>query len=254
MASQEMLGVLGGMGPLATADFFRKLIEETSARCDQEHIPVAICSLPDIPCRTNAILHAARSPLPRMLDGLRKLDQLGATCIVVPCNSAHYWHKELAAATSAPVLHIVDAVREQIRMCTTGPVHLGILGTESTIAANIYQNRLRNNRFSFTVNSPEERNTLVTAAITLVKAGEPSKAGALLEQAIYLLLERGVETPVLACTEIPVALAAINSPLLPRCIDATRALARAAVRWWLRRHKAPPPHQPAPHLLERRYA
>ncbi|HZX27453.1 MAG TPA: amino acid racemase [Telluria sp.] len=225
------LGVLGGMGPLATADFYRKIVEETDAHCDQEHIPVLVYSLPDIPCRSTAIMDRGRSPLPRMIEGLRKLEQAKVEAIAIPCNTAHYWYRDLCKATSLPILHIVDAVAVELQRMSYQPRHLGLLATESTLAARIYHDRLAGHGYSFTVNAPDDREKLVVRAINLVKQGRPQEGGHLLELAVRKLLDRGVEAPILACTELPVALESIGSSLLSCCVDASRALAKAAVAW-----------------------
>ena len=86
----KRLGVLGGMGPLATVDFLQKLIEETPATRDQDHIPLIAYSVPQIPERPAAIAGHGESPLPHMLDGMRTLRNAGATMIAIACNTAHY--------------------------------------------------------------------------------------------------------------------------------------------------------------------
>ena len=95
----DFLGVLGGMGPLATADFLRKLVKKTPAGIDQEHIPVLLygdCTIPD---RTANIVGGGLSPLPKLLDGIRFLNESGAKVICIPCNSAHCWYEEMQAAS-----------------------------------------------------------------------------------------------------------------------------------------------------------
>lgn len=229
------LGVLGGMGPLATADFYRKLVEETPASRDQDHVPALICSLPDIPCRGTALMHGGPSPLPRMLEGLQQLKHAHVECVTIPCNTAHYWYSALCKSSGMTILHIVDAVRDELARIAPRPRGVGLLATEATVAARIYQDRLAGQGYVFHLNTPDMRRTHVAAAIDLVKRGRPRDAGALLEEAIHALLEQDVQVPILACTELPVALEAVRSPLLDRCIDANRALARAAVAWSIRR-------------------
>ena len=92
--TKSFLGVLGGMGPLATADFLRKLVRKSRADTDQEHIPVLLygdCTTPD---RTASIVAGGPSPLPQLLDGIRFLNRNGARAICIPCNSAHAWVEE----------------------------------------------------------------------------------------------------------------------------------------------------------------
>ncbi|MGN6702422.1 MAG: aspartate/glutamate racemase family protein, partial [Burkholderiaceae bacterium] len=222
----------------------RKLVEETPATKDQDHVPVIVDSVPQIPCRVAAVLDGAASPLPAMQAGLRRLERAGAECVVIACNTAHYWVDQLCASTALPILHIADAVGQELaRRKATGPDSgtggsVGLLATEATLAAEIYPRRLAAAGVTFVVNPPEERAEFVLPAIALVKRGDSRAAGALLAEAIRRLRARGAGACVLACTELPVALEAAHPELLADCIDPTRALAREAVRWALARRAA----------------
>jgi aspartate racemase len=110
---------------------------------------------------------------------------------------------------------------------------VGLLCTEATIAARIYQDRLSANGIECVLNPLTEREKLVRFAIDAVKRGSLEEAGQAVESAAALLFERGAQTVILGCTELPVALDAIRSDAAPRCIDATRALARECVAWSL---------------------
>lgn len=228
-----LLGVLGGMGPMATADFFRKLIEETAAERDQDHVPVIIYSVPQMPSRDGAIMRGGESPLPHMLAGIRALKQQRAACVAIPCNTAHYWYDELRRDSGLPILHIVDAACAELNRRAGVQKRVGLLCTEATIKARIYQDRLSAHGIECLVNPPDEREALVNFAIDAVKRGHLDDAGHAVESAAARLLERGVETLILGCTELPVALEAIRSPAMARCVDATRALARASAEWSL---------------------
>ncbi len=229
----RLLGVLGGMGPLATADFFRKLIEETPAQRDEQHVPVVVYSVPQMPSRENAITCGGESPLPHMLAGMMALGKLEVGCVAIPCNTAHYWYDELQRASGLPILHIADAACDELRKRGSAQSRVGLLCTEATIAARIYEHRLVAHGIECLLNSVEERATLVRVAIDAVKAGRLDEGGRAIERAAIQLFERGVDTVILGCTELPVALEAIRSTVVPRCIDATRALAREGVAWSL---------------------
>ena len=228
-----LLGVLGGMGPMATADFFRKLIEETPAERDEDHVPVIVYSVPQMPSRDSAITRGSESPLPHMLAGMRALKEQRVGCVAIPCNTAHYWYDELRRKSGLPILHIVDAACEALQQRGGAQTRVGLLCTEATIEARIYQDRLSAHGIECVLNSPEERKAFVRVAIDEVKRGRLEDAGQALEPATTLLFGRGVDTLILGCTELPVALEAIRSAAMPRCVDATRALARASVKWSL---------------------
>lgn len=225
-----MLGVIGGMGPLATADFFRKLIDETPAANDEDHVPVLIHSVPQLPRRPPAILANGESPLPALRQVRDRLLAAGATALAMPCNTAHHWYDELAIDCPVPFLHIVDAVLAELGERARG-ARLGLIATQATLAAGVYDERLAG--CELLRPSLQQMGQYVLPSIALVKEGALVEAGRTLEPAIAALLERGADAVVLACTETPLALDAIDSALRDRCIDSTRALARACVRWWI---------------------
>jgi aspartate racemase len=222
-----MLGVLGGMGPMATVDFLAKLVRATPAGRDQDHIPTLVCSAVDIPDRADAILGTGPDPLPAMRAALARLEAGGATRIAIPCNTAHHWHAALQAGTGLPILHIVDAVAETLARTgieTGGRV--GLLATDGTLRAGLYRERLARREIACRAPGPEGQ-AAVTAAIRLVKAHRVAEARPLLEAQVRALSEAGCDRVVMACTEIPIALAGSDpSGLL---VDATEALARACV-------------------------
>jgi aspartate racemase len=227
-----MLGVIGGMGPLATADFFRKLIDATPARDDDEHIPVLIHSVPQIPSRPAAILRGGPSPLPALLAARDRLLAAGATMLAMPCNTAHYWYDGLVAGCDAPFIHIVDSVAE---LLPVGARELGIVATRATLRARVFEQRLSARGIALAAPDESTYDRAVQPAIEAVKRGATREGGMLLEPVIAAALERGSTAVVLACTELPIALDAIESPLRARCIDSTDALARACVRHWMHR-------------------
>jgi aspartate racemase len=229
-----MLGVLGGMGPLATADFYEKLIAATPAARDQEHVPVLIHAVPQVPDRTAALLHGGPSPLPALLAGVRTLVAAGAQAIAMPCNTAHAWYDELAAESRVPILHIADCAADAAARLAGPGARIGLIATGGTLAAGLYPRRFAARGFDCAAPTESEMREWVTPGIEQVKAGAVEGGGRLLERAVEALLARGAGAVVLGCTETPVALDRVASPLRPRCVDATAALAHACVEWWQR--------------------
>jgi aspartate racemase len=236
-----MIGVLGGMGPVATADFFNKVIAATSATSsisgDEDHVPLLIQSDPRIPPRPPAILAGGTSPLPALLAGRDRLIAAGATALAMPCNTAHYWYADLARDCPVPFLSIVDAVFDELAAQVPKGVSIGLISTQATMAAQIFDKRLLAQGYTVLVPSEADMQARVTPAIHLVKANRPEQAAPLLEEAIRSLIARGASRVILACTETPVALEAVKSPLMAQCIDPTAALARLCVAWWTAHHK-----------------
>jgi len=240
LTDTTMLGVLGGMGPLATADFYAKLIAQTPASRDQEHVPVIIYAVPQVPDRTAALLHGGASPLPALLAGLQALTAAGAQAIAIPCNTAHAWYDELAAASPVPILHIADAAADAAARIAGPGARLALVATSGTLAAGFYPRRFAARGFDCATPTDPEMRDLVMPGIGRVKAGAVDEGGRLLERAIGALLARGAGAVVLGCTEVPVALDRIASPLRAQCVDATAALATACVAWWGRTRRPEP--------------
>ncbi|HZF75073.1 MAG TPA: amino acid racemase [Acetobacteraceae bacterium] len=225
-----MLGVLGGMGPLASARFMLRLTALTPAERDQDHIPAVLWSDPRVPDRTAARLGGGESPLPALLRGIRGLEVAGAGAIAIPCNTAHGWFGEMQAATRLPILHIVDAAEAELLRLGARPGAVGVMGTAGTLAMRLYQERLEARGWTCLVPEAGEMERLVSPGIALVKAGRVAEAHGPLAEAAHALARRGAGAVVLGCTEIPLGLAAGPAPPFPVC-DTIDALARAAIRW-----------------------
>jgi aspartate racemase len=227
-----MIGVLGGMGPLATADFFSKVIAATPAKGDADHVPLLIQSDPRIAPRPAAILGEGRSPLPELLTGRDRLILAGAMALAMPCNTAHFWFADLLNGCTVPFLSIVDASVDAVSLCADAGSTIGIIATRATLAAQIFDPALA--RAGYTAMLPDDAvmQSLVLPGIECVKAGDAVRGGQLIEQAVQALLNQGAHAVILACTETPLALDAIKSTLRTHCVDSTAALASACVVWW----------------------
>ena len=227
-----MIGILGGMGPLATADFFSKVIAATKAARDEDHVPLLIQSDPRVPSRPAAILRGGPSPLPALLAGRDRLITAGAIALAMPCNTAHVWLPELRQDCPVPFLSIVDASCDEAAARAQPGAAIGIIGTEATLKSRLFDNELARRGFMPLLPSDDELRDWVLPAIEQVKAGRAAEGGQQVERAVQALMDRGAQVVVLACTETPLALDAIASPLRQRCVDTNAALARACVAWW----------------------
>jgi aspartate racemase len=232
MGMTGLLGVLGGMGPLAAADFFRKLVSLTPARCDQEHIPLVIYSVPQIPDRVAAINDGGESPLPAMLAGVRALKAAGALRIAIACNTAHYWADELEREGGVPILHIADAACDALARRVPRGATLGLMGTRGTLAAGFYQKRLAARGYGCITSTDEEIEQLVHPAIAAVKRNALDTAAGLARTVVERLRAAGAAAVILGCTEIPVAVDHAGPDVAAHCVDATHALAGACLAWW----------------------
>jgi aspartate racemase len=231
MASNDrILGVLGGMGPLASAQFMVRLTVLTPATRDQEHIPTVLWSDPRVPDRTTGRLAGGADPLPWLLRGVAGLRRAGCGAIAIPCNTAHGWYDEMAAAAEMPILHIVDAAAAELRRLGIAGGRIGVMGTQATLAMRLYQDRLGTLGWNCIVPEPEEMARLVSPAIARVKANQVEAAYAPLADVARRLAARGAACVVLGCTEIPIGLQA-GPPVHVPLVDTIDALARAAIAW-----------------------
>jgi len=168
-----MLGILGGMGPLATVDLMHKIIALTPAAADQQHIPLIVYSDGRIPDLRAAILDPLQpSPLPKMIEGIKLLEQAGAQCIVIACNTAHHWSSSLAATASVPIIDIAQAVCISLRRQCQQASRVGILATYATLVSGFYQRAIQGAGFSYIQLSKNETYDYIERSIALVKQGE----------------------------------------------------------------------------------
>ena len=226
--SERILGVLGGMGPLASAHFMARLTLLTPAARDQDQIPAVLWSDPRVPPRLREA--GAEDPWPWLRRGLAGLKAAGCGAVAIPCNTAHGWYEQMAGE-GLPILHIVDAASAALRrVLQAGTV--GLMGTATTLAMRLYQDRLEAQGWHCIEPSAEEMAASVTPAIAMVKANRVAEAYAPLAGVVRSLAARGAGAVVLGCTEIPLGIQAgpwrdLGIPL----VDTIDALALAAVRW-----------------------
>jgi aspartate racemase len=227
--SRRTVGILGGMGPLATADLYTKIIKATPARSDQEHLAIIIHADPSVPDRTAALLHGGEDPLPWLIHGVENLARAGADFVVMPCNTAHAFLDQIRDQSPIPVADMIEETAQAVLHLPGSITQAGILATSGTIAANLYQAALGRHGLQFRV-PDDEHQALVMETIGRVKAGiiddatiEP------VSRAAHWLENAGAGALLAACTELPVVLhqQMVHVPL----IDPTDVLAHAAVRF-----------------------
>lgn len=231
MSQPFLLGVLGGMGPLATLDFQHKLLEATPAESDQQQLPSVVWNVPQVADRQKALAGLGPSPLPQLLHGIEKLNQAGASHIVIACNTAHHWYDALSRASAAPLLHIVDATLESL--VAQKPQRVGIIATKGTLEAGWFQRGLAAQGIRALEPTPEELAEWFVPGCYAVKRGQLREGGERLSRLADALLARGAEQLILACTEVPVALRAVATSSLAQSIDPARALAQRCAQIWL---------------------
>lgn len=222
---KKVIGILGGMGPLATADLFEKIVTHTAAASDQEHPRICIDSNTNIPDRTAALLRGGDDPTEEMVKSAQRLVSIGAQLIAMPCNTAHNFHAAVAASVDVPVLHMIaltrDALTREKVTCAA------LLATDGTIETGIYQRTFENSGIALITPEGDDQRAVMDMIYKGVKAGVSDYDVTNVRAAIERLLARGAETLILGCTELPLAvkLYSLDYP----CTDPTLALARGAI-------------------------
>ncbi|TGQ52651.1 aspartate/glutamate racemase family protein [Mesorhizobium sp. M1C.F.Ca.ET.193.01.1.1] len=225
---RPQLGIIGGLGPLASADFYFKLTRMTEALRDSEHVPAVILSVPQLPDRTEAILGNHDGPLAPLQAAVSTLNALGVACIAMPCNTAHHWYGQLAADSRAEIIHIGDAVVTEFRRSLSGG-RIANLATRGTLVSGFYQDRIAAAGFDLCLPANAEFQERVDSAIALVKGGSIADAATETERALHLAQFAGADAAVLGCTELSVVAASLNDANGLIVIDSNAALARACL-------------------------
>lgn len=222
----DKLGIIGGLGPMATVQFMEMLIRMTDASVDQEHFPMLVEHCPYIPDRTAYILGKSKeNPMEPMLAAAKRLQKQGATELAIPCITAHYFHDPMQRSLRIPLIHGIEQTAEYLseHRITT----VGLMATAGTARTGMFTDMLRPYQISC-VYPNEEMQSLVTSVIyDDIKAGKNADIDKV-ETVYKSLKERGAEVVLLGCTELSV----INKDTLPTGVflDVLEVLSQYCVR------------------------
>lgn len=196
----KTIGIIGGMGPLATADLYTKIIKFTLAEKDQEHVPVIIDSNPLIPDRTAYILQGGESPLPEIVKSIRRLEAAGCDFLIMPCNTAHHIIDEIKATTKIPFINMMEETVKVVAEMYPGE-KVGLLATDGTAKSGAYHKYFAS--VGLDVIIPKDHQEDVMDYIYKgVKTGNLEKDLKGLEMAIHEMEAMGATTFILGCTEL----------------------------------------------------
>jgi aspartate racemase len=221
----KLLGVIGGLGPWATAWFMELVVKMTDARRDSEHIPMIIYNKPDIPDRTSYIVgRSNESPLEPIITVGRFLAEQGADYIAIPCVTSYFFYEQLQEGIRAP---IIDMVYETAVYLKDNKVKkVGIMATDGTILGGFFTGGLENCGISVVQPSREGQELLMDIIYGGIKAGNPFNINDFYKVEEELRYS-GAEIIILGCTEL--SLIKRNYNLNKGFLDATEVLARKAV-------------------------
>ena len=226
----KTIGVIGGMGPAATADMLIKITELTDAKSDQEHVHVVIDSNINIPDRTEAILHGGEDPVPQLKASMELLETAGADLVIIACNTAHYFVPELEKSSAVPIISMPEETVRELK--DKGIKKAAMLATDGTVKSGVYQKFLDAEGIETIYPDAEQQALIMSLIYDYIKRGILDASDLPVREVKDIcndLKDRGAEALLLACTELPVAFEAMGL-LDESCVDPTRVLAAAVIK------------------------
>lgn len=221
---RKSVGIIGGMGPGATALLFQKIIDYTDAKTDADHMHIIIDNRPSIPDRTSAILRGDDTPARCICESGRKLTEYGAELLVIPCNTSHYFYPYIQSQLDVPVINMPEETAKECKM--QGFHRVGVLATTGTRKTEIYDHALEKYGVEAVYPGAKGQELLMSVIYDYVKAGKNANSRMFREQ-IEEMVDRGVQAFVLGCTELPLVFH--NGDCGMKYIDSLDVLARKTV-------------------------
>ena len=223
----KVIGIIGGLGPEATVDMLKKIIDATPASIEQEHIRVLVDNNPKTPCRIKAILDNGPSSGPVLAEMAKGLEKSGAELLVIACHTAHYYYDEINNSTSIPVLSIIEETVKELQKKHLEKRRIGLIASSALIQAGIYQKALLSVGLEVIEPSNEDISEVMAAIFSFKKGNKDCANKKIIGKVANNLIDRGAEIIILGCTELPMLLNA-EEVKVP-CLDSTNLLAKAAV-------------------------
>ena len=221
---KKTLGIIGGVGPLATMFIGEMIVRRTDADSDQEHVNMIITNNTNIPDRTAFILgESTENPVPVIISDANRLNEAGAELLIIPCNTAHSFYKEIQDGTELPVMNMIDETAARAKKYRAKRV--GILATTGTISTGLYQDACESQGMIPIVPDAHIQSVVMSLIYDDVKAGNPAnpEKWTIINQAME---EAGCDQVILGCTELSIVRKELN---LEGYIDSLLVLAETAI-------------------------
>lgn len=223
--NHPVLGILGGLGPMATVYFYEMITAHTKASCDQEHIDIVINSRATTPDRTSYIIgKSTENPLKIMVEDSKKLKDFGVTLLAIPCNTAHYFYDMLTEAIDIPFLNIMEETAAYL--AGMGIKKAGVMATEGTISSKTYHKYLEQHGIECVVPNAETQTLITSIIYDNIKTGKSADMSKFKIASDYLF-KNGAQKIILGCTEL--SLIKKNEGLNNNFVDSLEVLAKRAI-------------------------
>ncbi|WP_101773045.1 cysteate racemase [Peptostreptococcus faecalis] len=226
MSKGKTVGVLGGLGPMATVYFYDLVVEMTEASIDQEHVDMIIINRATTPDRTAYIVGKSDdSPLDQIVEDAKRLEAAGVDFIVLTCNTAHYFYEEISKSVNVPLLNMVEETVQHA--IDDGHKKIGILATTGNIQTKLYQNMCEAKKVDYYVVDEEIQNKVMKIIYEDVKAGKKANMNTF-NEIIDDLKSNGCDCAILGCTELSIIK---KDKKLPNdfYVDSSEVLARQVI-------------------------
>jgi aspartate racemase len=225
---EKTIGILGGMGPEATADLFYRIVKATPVEKDQDHPRAIVYSNSKVPDRTPAITGDGESPLPEMLMAAKSLEGAGAEFLIIPCNTAHYFVEELRREIGIPVLHMIEMTAGHVTREHPSARKVGLIATDGTLKSGIYERFFEEAGMEVLLPTPELQGRTMDAIYRHIKRGDLETGKMISLEVAQDFIGRGAELVICGCTEISLVLkyGDIQVPV----VDPLQVLAETAVK------------------------
>ena len=227
-----MIGILGGMGTQAGLDFCTKLAKLNRGKADQKYPLFVLYNKSNIPDRKQN-LKKYNKVLKSLIEGCRFLQKSKCKFISIPCNTAHYWYKDLKKNIKIPILNMPEIVYLNAKNNLKRNSKIGLLATEATIKTDIYSHYF-NKKFLLISPGTTLQKRSVNKSIKLVKMGKIKEAERAIKPAVNYLIQKKCKKIILGCTELPIAIFAYKSfkkaKLSKTFLDPNLILAEASMK------------------------
>lgn len=224
----KTIGILGGMGPLATVDIFHKIVSLTDANSDQDHIHIIIDNDPGIPNRLDFLLRDGESPEKHLIQLATKLELMGADVLIMPCNTAHYFYDAIKKHIGIDFINMIDETAKEIKQTYPSCKKIGLLATKGTYHTGIFEKVFSPYEIEVIIPDLEDQQ-YIADLILAVKIGQTTFDLTNIHQVLGALRKKDMDVLVLGCTELPIAFEMFN--IEEKYIDPTTVLACSAIKY-----------------------
>jgi len=236
MNSSGKLGIIGGMGPQATAYFFSRIVEHTDANKDQEHIDIVIFNHATMPDRTKAILSGDDNlVIDKLVEDAKKMEALGVENIAIPCNTSHFFYDRVQRKVNIPIINMVHETVAYIINHNNKINKIGIMATDGTIQTKTYENECIAHGVEAILPSGEKQKIVMSIIYDEIKKGKKGSMDKFMS-VVEALRANGCDAIILACTELSYFKQYCDLP--DYCVDSMDVLVRKSIEVSGKKYKA----------------